>query len=72
MDTLKIKTGFGRKLVSSMAEKECEKALGSKPSISLEDIDIQMDDSGAKIHISADVKLNKFQVEKLMKLIGLM
>lgn len=69
MDIMKIKTKFMRGIVAKLISMTVHKKFGYKIDVNLEDIDIQIDDVNAHVHINVDVDMKVDDLKTFTKFI---
>lgn len=69
MDELRISSKFMRDIVSKVVSKLLYKKLGYKIDIRLNNLQVQMIDGTANVHIDADAKMNESELKKVTKII---
>lgn len=69
MDELKISSKFMRGIVSRVVSKLLYKKLGYKIDIQLNDLQIQVVNGTANVHINADAQMNESELKKVTKII---
>lgn len=66
MDELKIKTGFMKKIISSIVSKTIKKKVGVDAAIKVEDLNITFDEKQAHIKISIEGGISKEDLNALI------
>ena len=69
MDIMKIKTKFMRGIIAKLISMTVYKKFGYKIDVNLEDIDIQIDEANAHVHINADVDMKVDDLKTFTKFI---
>ena len=67
---LKLSTKFMKGIVAKIISKKVYKKLGYKIDIQLNDVQVDTINGDVKLHINADVKMNKTEFERLMEELG--
>lgn len=71
MDELKIVSQFTKSIISKIIRSFVAKKIGGDITISIQDINVSIDDNKAKIHIDVDAEIDKNELKKIIKNIGL-
>lgn len=71
MDELKIVSQFTKNIISKIIRSFITKKIGGDIGISIQDINVSIDDDKAKIHIDVDAEIDKNELKKIIKNIGL-
>jgi Neuraminidase (sialidase) len=71
MDELKIVSQFTKSIISKIIRSFITKKIGGDIGISIQDINVSIDDDKAKIHIDVDAEIDKNELKKIIKNIGL-
>lgn len=71
MDEMKIVSGFTKGIISKIIQMVLRKKIGCDASIQLNDLNATVNDGKTHIHLDLDVELEKDQLLKLLKNIGL-
>lgn len=71
MDELKIVSQFTKGIISKIIGSFVAKKIGGDIAVSIQDINISIDDNKAKIHIDVDAEIDKNELKKIIKNIGL-
>lgn len=71
MDELKIVSQFTKGIISKIIRSFITKKIGGDIGISIQDINVSIDDNKAKIHIDVDAEIDKNELKKIIKNIGL-
>ena len=67
---LKLSTKFMKGIVAKIISKKAYKKFGYKFNIQLNDVQIDMISGDVRLHVDADVKMNKTEFERLMEELG--
>lgn len=71
MDELKIVSQFTKSIISKIIRSFITKKIGGDIGISIQDINVSIDDDKAKIHIDVNAEIDKNELKKIIKNIGL-
>lgn len=71
MDEMKISSQFMRNLVAKLVKKAVKKKVGYEVDIKLNELTATITDGTAHVHLSVDAELNKDELTKILKNIGL-
>lgn len=68
---MKIVTKFTRGLISKFVKMMLQKKLGYDIGIQLNEMNVTINDGKAQVHLNVDAELNKDELTKILKSIGL-
>lgn len=68
---MKIVTKFTRGLISKLLKMILQKKLGYDIGIQLNEMNVTINDGKAQVHLNVDAELNKDELTKILKSIGL-
>ena len=71
MDEMKIVSKFTRNLISKLIKMMLRKKLGYNVDIQLNEMNVTIIDGKAHVHLSADAELEKNELMKIIKNVGL-
>lgn len=71
MDEMKITSAFTRNIVSKIIKKSIKKKAGYDVDIQLSELSSTIIDGKAHVHLDIDAELNKEELTKILKTIGL-
>ena len=71
MDELRVSSKFMRGIITKMVSKMIYKKLGYKVNIELNGIEVKVIDGMAHLHLDVDAEINKDELMKVIKSVGL-
>lgn len=71
MDEMKIKSAFMTNLISKLIRKTILKKIGYDVNIRLKDVGVSLSEEKAKVHFEIDAEMDKNELLKLLKNVGL-
>lgn len=71
MDEMKINSKFMRTVVSKLIKMALKKKLGYEVDVKIEELNATVIDGKAHVHLNADAELEKNELTKILKTVGL-
>lgn len=68
---MRLGSTFMKKVISKLIKKSLKKKFGYDVDIQLNELDVTIIDGTAKLHVNVDAELNKEELTKIVKNMGL-